>query len=717
MNLKRLFGGGEEEALREHQKEIEELYAARNSFFSNLSHEIRTPINTIIGMNEMNLREDVSDEVRENSLCIESAGKMLLHLVNDILDMSKIESGQMKLLPAEYQTGRMLSDIVNMFWKTAKDKNLEFSVAVADDLPSALIGDEVRIKQILINILNNAVKYTDSGSVTLSIRARRDGEGNAVMSYTVSDTGIGIKKENLPYLFTAFSRMDEEKTKNIEGTGLGLSIVKSLVDMMGGKITVNSVYTKGTTFVIEIPQRVADDAYLGEVDLEMRSRNIHRSDYHQSFEAPDANVLIVDDTPENMLAAEKLLRATKVNVFCAANGREALAMTLEKHFHVIFMDHFMPDMDGIECARKIRNQTGGFCRDSKIVALTVNAGNEAAALYMREGFDGYIEKPVTGIRLERELRRNLPHDLLKITGSSDEILEDSMSWIKDHEKKSMTVVTTESVADLPDALIAKFGILVIPHMVRTPDGVFRDGNEIDQNGVLSYMADENAVVLTEVPDVEMHEVFFADALKHADNVVHISVSGKVAHSGYHAAMEASKAFDNVTVVDSGHLSSGQGLLVLSACKMALEGAGPSEIAENLEKMRDHINTGFIVDGLEYMARNRQVSYRVAAITRAFMIRPVLVLKKGIIGVGGVFLGSRETAWKRYINSTLKNPESIDRTILLVTYVGLNQNDIEKIRKMVEKRMKFEEIFFQKASPSVAVNCGPGTFGLLFARKD
>lgn len=246
----------ENETTKKQKNEIEKLNQAQNRFFSSMSHEIRTPINTIIGLNEMILREDVSDEVAADAKSIQGASKMLLTLINDILDMSKLESGKMDIVPVTYDVGTMLSDIVNMIWVRAKEKDIEFHIDVDQKMPARLFGDEVRIKQILINVLNNAVKYTSEGSVTLSIQCKKPESGRAQISYSVSDTGMGIKKEAIPYLFSAFKRVDEEKNRHIEGTGLGLSIVRQLVDLMGGDIAVNSVYTKGSTFVVTLPQEI-----------------------------------------------------------------------------------------------------------------------------------------------------------------------------------------------------------------------------------------------------------------------------------------------------------------------------------------------------------------------------------------------------------------------------------------------------------------------------
>ncbi len=693
--------------------EIEKLNAAQNRFFSSMSHEIRTPINTIIGLNEMILRENVSDEINEDAANIRSAGNMLLHLINDILDMSKLDSGQMQLTPVSYRTGDMLSDIVGMLWIRAKDKGLEFKVDVAPDLPGELYGDEVRIKQIIINVLNNAIKYTKEGSVTLNIQCRREESNNVTVIYSVTDTGMGIKKESIPYLFTAFKRVDETENRYIEGTGLGLSIVKQLVDVMGGKITVNSVYTKGSTFIIEIPQRTVSGSTLGNVDLSKRNSILRMESYHQSFEAPEANVLVVDDTETNLMVVEKLLRDTKVNLVTAISATDALKKTAETEFHVIFMDHLMPEIDGIECLHMIREQKGGLCKESKIVALTANAGGDTKALYVREGFDGYLVKPVSGESLENELRRLLPKELVTVTSVNDEILEESTLWIKDHQAKAEVCITTESVADLSPDLVDRYNITVIPHMVCTEDGIFKDGLEIETSGLLSYMRDESKFVETAAPDVAYHESFFAKKLEKANNVVHVSISSSMQKSGFHAASEAAKSFDNVFVINSEHLSSGQGLLALYAARLAEEGYGAEEIVDMTTRAIPRVHTSFVVDSMDYLARAGQIGRKTADIVKALMIHPVLSMKKGNLVLGGAYFGSREGAWRKYINSSLTTINKIDTSLLFVTYVGLNNREKDEIAAEIEKKMHFDRIVFQQASPAIAVNCGPGTFGLLY----
>ena len=693
-------------------KEIEQLSRAQNSFFSNMSHEIRTPINTIIGLNEMILREDVSEEVMEDAANIKSAGKMLLNLINDILDMSKIQSGKMQLLSTPYNTGEMLSDIVGMMWIRAKEKKLDFHVDVSPDIPNGLIGDEVRTKQILINIINNAIKYTREGSVSLSVECEIIDDKTCNMIYNVTDTGVGIKTEDIPYLFSAFKRVDEDSNKHIEGTGLGLTIVKQLVDLMGGKITVNSVYTKGSTFILEIPQEYEDGSKIGQYNFDKTKSIVNKQEHIPKFEAPNARILVVDDNEPNLMVVTKLLRETKIKIDTAGSGEEALRKTLNIRYDVIFMDHLMPEMDGIECRRRIVDQTGGRCRETAIVILTANADNENRALYEQESFDGYLVKPVSGEELENELYRLLPKHLIRIVGNRSEIAEESISWMNGNKKRKRVIITTESVADLPPELLKHYEIAVLPHKVRTGEGVFKDGKEIDTNGVLKYMEDRTHTVMPTSPSVKEIEEFFAQQLATANNIIHVSISSKVENSGYGPALEAAKSFDNVFVIDTGHLSSGQGLLAIEGARMADDGLLPEEIIARLDKLARKVRTSFIVDNLDFLARARQVGKRVANLAGALMGRPVLVLRKGKMGLGMIYFGSRKRAWKKYINNCLADEHHIDKRMLFVTYVGMNKRDLNWVREQIERKVKFDEIYFQQASPAIAVNCGPGTFGLL-----
>lgn len=705
----------EENAIAQKQKkEIEELNRMQNRFFSSMSHEIRTPINTIIGLNEMILREDVSDEVAADARSIQGASKMLLTLINDILDMSKIESGKMEIIPAAYDVGTMLSDVVNMIWVRAREKELEFHIDVDQTLPSQLFGDEVRIKQILINVLNNAVKYTSEGSVTLSVQCKEQEKDNVLVTYSVTDTGMGIKKENIPYLFSAFKRVDEGRNRYIEGTGLGLAIVKQLVELMGGDIAVNSVYTKGTTFMITLPQKMVGDAQIGKLDLETRQSGNIREYCKQSFEAPKARILIVDDNEANLMVEEKLLRATRMQIDTVNSGAKCLKRTLQNHYDVILMDHLMPQMDGIECFHAIRKQTGGLNHNTPVVALTANAGSEERALYRREGFDGYLLKPVSGEQLETELLKHLPEGLVSTvntTGSTGMVEAPVVA----HRKRIPIMIATDSTSDLPARLLDKYQIPVIPYRVRTEGGEFLDGVEVETDGILSYIAGGEKKVRSQAPDVKDYEEFFAEQLTKAQYIIFISLARNVSR-GYDNALEASKAFDNVMVVDSGHLSSGMGLMVLYAAELVAAGNTTNAIVKEIEQLKSRTHTSFIVTSTEYLARTGRISERVNKISQAFMLHPVIRLKNSSMKVGNIHVGTRDYAWKKYIRSVFRRLHNIDTKTLFITYAGLTNEELKEIKEEVQKIITFENVIIQKASPAVAINCGPGTFGLLFILK-
>ena len=701
-----------ENAIAKKQKqEIEELNRAQNSFFSSMSHEIRTPINTIIGLNELILREAVTQEVATDAGRIQDASKMLLTLINDFLDMSKIQSGKMDITPATYDVGAMLSDLVNMIWVRAKEKGLEFHVDVDQTIPAQLIGDEVRIKQILLNVLNNAVKYTKTGFISLTVRSKGVQDGYAQVTYTIRDSGIGIKKESIPNLFNAFKRAEDEGVRYIEGTGLGLSIVKQLLDLMGGKIAVNSVYTKGSTFVITLPQKTVGEETIGDFNLEARHRETKR--YKQSFEAPKAHLLIVDDNEANLMVAQKLLRDTKMRTDTAQSAAACLEKTLQNRYDVILMDHLMPEMDGIECLHAIREQMGGLNQNTPVVILTANAGEEYRLLYQKEGFDGYLLKPIGGEQLEAEVLRHLPKDIVSMVGTDQVgVLE---SPVRVRNRRMPILISTDSVCDLPRKLAEKHQIAVMPYLVRTESGEFLDGIESETDGILTYMGNKAKMAKSEAPGVESYEAFFADQLTKAQHIIHISMARKVS-AGYDHALEASKVFDNVVVVDSGHLSSGMGLMVLHAAKCAGQGLNADAIIGELDRVRPRVRTSFVVDSTEYLARSGRIAPNVNKACKALMLHPVLVLKNSGMKVGSILMGTRDRVRGTYIASALKDAGMIDTDTLFITYTGLSRQELAEIEEQVEKRVHFRQVIFQKASPAISTNCGTGSFGLLYMTK-
>lgn len=704
----------ENELVKEQKKEIEELNRMQNRFFSSMSHEIRTPINTIIGLNEMILRENVSDEVANDAENIQSAGEMLLALINDILDMSKLESGRMDIVSTVYDLGAMLSDLVGMIWIRAQEKGLSFHVDVDQSIPAQLYGDEVRIKQILINVLNNAVKYTAEGSVTLSIQKGRITDDMVEIIYSVTDTGMGIKKENLPYLFQAFKRVDEEQNRYIEGTGLGLSIVKQLVDLMGGEITVNSVYRKGSIFVVRLPQKPVSGTPIGELDLEARHAMNHSRHYRQTFEAPNAHVLIVDDNETNLMVAEKLLRDTKVQINTATSAMQCLKMTFEKRYDVILMDHLMPEMDGITCLHELRAQNGGLNQNVPVVALTANAGSENQEMYRREGFDGYLLKPVTGIRLELELLRHLPRELVSLTGEGDTVGV-TENAVTRHQSRRPVLISTDSICDLPEEMLRSRRIAAIPFRVCTQGGEFLDGIETGSDGVLAYLASGDKQIRSDAPRVVDYEEFFAEQLTKAQYVIHISVA-RYASDGYEHAMEAAKNFDNVIVFDSGHLSSGMGLLVLRAAEYAAIDMKPEAIVEALKADQAKVCTSFVVDSMKYLALAGHVSGKLETLCKVLMLHPVITLRRSRMRVGNVCIGTRANTWRWYISWALSGRRNVDRSMLFITHAGLSSQELEQIEAKVRETMDFDKIILQKCSPAILTNCGPGSFGLLYMKR-
>ena len=701
-----------ENALAKEQKlEIEELNRAQNRFFSSMSHEIRTPINTIIGLNEMILRRDVSDEVAANAVNIQGASKMLLTLINDFLDISKIESGKMDIVPGDYNVSDMLSDVVNMIWVRAKEKGLEFHIDIDKNIPAWLFGDEVRIKQILINLLNNAIKYTPSGSVTLSVRNKGNQSDCAQIIYSVADTGMGIKEESIPYLFSAFQRVDEEANRHIEGTGLGLSIVKQLVELMGGDISVSSVYTKGSTFTITLPQKVVGEETIGNPNLESKRTLNARERYQQSFEAPNAHVLIVDDNETNLMVTKRLLQDTKMQIETVTSGAECLKKTLQSRYDVILMDHLMPGMDGIECMRTIRIQKGGLNQETPIVIQTASAGSENQALYRREGFDGYLLKPLSGVQLETEILKHLPREIVIMTNgeASIGVVETS---VYENKKKIPVMITTESVSDLPKELVEKHQIAVMPYRIVTDNGEFLDGIEAETDGILSYISEKEQYARSEESTVAECEEFFAKQLMRAHHIIHITMAKNVS-LGYAYALEASKNFDNITVIDSGHLSSGMGLIVLRAAQYAEEGLGADAIAYEIEGMKARARTSFIVNSTEYLMRSGRLSAKINQLCNVFMLHPVLILKKSSMKVGAISIGTTERVRRKYINLTLKDREMIDTETLFIVHAGLAKEELEDIAEQVKRKIEFRNVIYQKASPAISTNCGPGSFGLLF----
>lgn len=402
------FKAAQDALTAEHSKQKAILAnEAKAKFLANMSHEIRTPINTVIGMNEMILRENKDENIMKYADNIQAASKMLLGLVNDVLDFSKIESGQLELIEDSYRLDTLLMDELNLLESRAKKKNLNIILDADSSLPRQLWGDELRIKQILTNILTNAVKYTNEGSISIKAVGSYIDSDNISLSISVIDTGTGIKPENLSQLFETFTRLEESKNRNIEGTGLGLNIAKSLADLMHGVIKVESEYGKGSAFTVEIPQKVMDKTPIGNINNSSEYVVDRETINKEVFTAPDANVLVVDDNDMNLAVIRGLLKRTKVHVDTASGGLEALKLTESNRYDIILMDHMMPEPDGVATLNMLREDTNNPNRNTVVIVLTANAIAGCYETYINQGFNDYLAKPVEPRRLEQTLAKYL----------------------------------------------------------------------------------------------------------------------------------------------------------------------------------------------------------------------------------------------------------------------------------------------------------------------
>lgn len=708
----------EKQAAEAQKKEVEQIARSKDTFFANMSHEIRTPINTIIGLNEMILREDISDEIAENAINIQNASKMLLTTINDILDLSKLESGKMDIVPTQYAISSMFSDLVNLIWIRAHQKNLEFKVDIDPEIPSMLYGDEVRIKQVVTNMLTNAVKYTSSGSVTLSAKGERVAADQILLRISVQDTGMGIRKESLDDLFRSFKRVDESDNRHIEGTGLGLNISRQLVEMMGGKISVDSVYHQGSTFTVEVKQRIVNVRPIGVINFSAQKQPGHRAVYRQSFIAPDARILVVDDNSMNLMVVVKLLRDTRVKVDTAESGKEALQKTAENTYHVILMDHMMPEMDGAATLRAVRSQTKGFCQKTPVIALTANVMSDAEQVYRNMGFDGYLAKPISAPLLEAGLLKYLPPALIEYMAQDDDDGTDDMEGLNqiNSARKRKIAITADCICDLPKDLLERFHIRLMYCYVHTGEGRFCDLFEISSDSLLTYLQKDGNHSHSSTADPSEYEYFFAETLKEAEHVIHITATADLS-GAYPNATQAAKTFDNVTVIDSAHISSGHGLMVLCAARLAGEGYGVDEICEALDEYRERVFSNFLVPGTATLYRNGKVSGAVHRLCTVLNLHPVLFMSRNRLKLWCIESGNMHRVISLYIKKLFKHSRQIDTSVLFVTYAGCSVKQIDEIVEIVEKYIHFDQVILQKASATVSSNCGVGTFGLMFVRKE
>ena len=389
-----------------------DLSQSKSRFLASMSHEIRTPINAILGMNEMILRENRDKVIEEYASGIQSSGKMLLMLVNDVLDFSKIEAGKLEINEAQFRLSELLNDVISLVREQAQEKSLALYTEIQDEIPNGEISDDFRIRQILINLLNNAVKYTDQGSVTLMLGGEYVTEDRFILDMAVKDTGRGIRQEDQPSLFDAFSRADMRKNINIEGTGLGLAIVKSIVDSMHGEIGVESEYGVGSKFWVKIPVGVVDRTPLTRESMERKSAAEHKVSTCD-YRAPQAKILAVDDNQSNLTIARLFLKRTQVQADFCDGGEKAIALCKKTKYDLILLDHMMPQPDGVETFHRIKEEPDSLNKTTPVIVLTANAVAGRRQMYLDMGFEDYLSKPLDSAMLEQTMKKYLPKEKIE----------------------------------------------------------------------------------------------------------------------------------------------------------------------------------------------------------------------------------------------------------------------------------------------------------------
>lgn len=412
-NIVKIVSGSIEKAkltaeLEVAKEEAESANRAKSQFLARMSHEIRTPINAVIGMNEMILRESSESEIVKYAHDIKNSTNTLLGLINEILDSSKIESGKMEIISDNYEIKNLICDLYNMISIKAKDKGLKLVFDIDPNIPTEYLGDDMRIRQILVNLLTNAVKYTIEGTVTMTVTGKIDGE-NAILHYSVKDTGIGIKEEDLGKLFVQFERIEESRNRHIEGTGLGMNIAQQLLVLMGSELKVKSEYGKGSEFYFDIVQKIINSEQLGDFN-EKNIREIKEEANAISFIAPDAKILVVDDNAMNRKVFKGLLKETQIKVYEAGSGDLCLTMLQKLNVDIVFLDYMMPIMDGVETLHLIKEKN--LCSNTPIIMLTADAVVGAKEQYLNEGFDDYLSKPIMPDKLYRMILDYLPEKLV-----------------------------------------------------------------------------------------------------------------------------------------------------------------------------------------------------------------------------------------------------------------------------------------------------------------
>lgn len=706
----------EERGIVEKQKQqLEKMNQSKDLFFANMSKEIITPLNTVMGLNEMILRETPQGKTLEYAKGVKDASKLLLSLVKDILDVSQLEAKELELREEEYSAILLFQDITHMMEILLKDKPIEFYCDVDENIPAIMYGDAKRVLQILTNLLMNATKYTKEGYIAIHAEVTKRYQNKVILTFQVEDTGIGIRKEDVERIFDIYRFGDIKRKGREQGAGLGLTISKHLVDLMHGQILVDSIYTKGSVFTVMIEQTIVDDTPIRDVGRLYKQRLLLPKEYKQRFEAPEARLLIVDDNQMDVDILCQLLSATRIRIDHVSTPEECLRMTMKRYYHVIMVDDLFANGGTIDIARQLKRQGNGLCRDSAMIAMVTLMTDKIEKSYVDGGFDCVMEKPIDGGALEENIIAFLPDDTVEYQ-SYEVLKEEGMPRRRPVERqKKRVIVTTDCVAEIPKEYLEKYEIDMMYLYIRTPYGRFADTKEIDTDCLGNYLTDDSSEAYADSVSIEEYEEFFIKQLDVAEQVVHISMAARAGKS-FSVATDAAKGLGHVHVVDCGHISCGQSLLVIYAAKMAQIGASTEEILKGVEAMSKQVETGFIMPSANVFYRNGYTSAMVANISRVGKLHPVISMRKSALEVTSFVFGPMDYARKRYIQKRLRKSTNINTDIVFISHVGLSVGQVQMIVDEIARHVKFEHVIVQKASFSSACNAGLGTFGFAFLRK-
>lgn len=698
----------EQKTIKAQRDDIVSLYQNQNRFFSSMSHEIRTPINTIMGLNEVNLSLSPSEDILEYSTEIEHASKKLLTLINDILDLAKLQSGKMEIVDVEYNLSDMISSITDDVWKESYDKGIKLKIITEPRLPAGLMGDEIRIRQIVRNLLTYSINTTEAGTVTLQIRHEDISPEEAILIFEVSDTGMGMRREEIPFVFDTFRYTGEDATDR-EGTGLELPIAKNLSDIMGGNIDVDSIYRRGSKYTFSVRQKLVACSLVFEKEAPKEKKSF------TNFTAQTAKVLVVDDDGMNLNVFKRMFSGVFSNIDTASGGEEAIGLCKAKDYDLVFIDHLMPGMDGLETLSKIQE----IREDIVAVALTANSGSDARALYREAGFTDYLSKPIDKEYALRTIYKLLPSDKIErlddgadSTGKNEDTVQKEENT---EQRRSKIIITTDSVADIPGFMLEEQNIPIIPFYVNTSEGKrYKDQLEISSESLISFINNDDRYAFSEPAAEWEYEIFFGNVLKQADRIIHVATA-KNNSPAYDNAVAASKSFANVEVIDSGNVCFGLGVMAIDAAKLAASGAPVEEIREKILSDREKIKFDFVVDETRNLAATGRIPLIVHRICSFFNIHPVIKLRDSKLVVRTVRIGDINKIRDRYFKK-ICNQKDISEDFLALLHCNVDAEALKKLEKELQENIPTNRFVTVLTGPAVASNSGRGAFGICYRQK-